>query len=140
MLNITKDMVKKRYAAMRDDELLRLDERKLTPEARELYREETARRGLKEPEAGVRERGEEKLRSARRGRHSRQLAAALLLCLAVGRAMFPAACSKASTWHPAQPCFCPACSRSTCCTGASACSAGARAQSSREAGLPRRFS
>ena len=68
MLNITKDMVKKRYAAMRDDELLRLDERKLTPEARELYREETARRGLKEPEAGVRERGEEKLRSARRGR------------------------------------------------------------------------
>lgn len=84
MLNITKDMVKKRYAAMRDDELLRLDERKLTPEARELYREETARRGLKEPEAGVRERGEEKLRSARQGRHSRQLAAALLLCLAVG--------------------------------------------------------
>ena len=79
MLRLTRDMVKKRYAAMSSAELLRLDAQKLTPEARELYAEELARRGLSAPEPGT-----EALPARRTGKGTRQIAAALLLCLAVG--------------------------------------------------------
>ena len=75
MLRLTRDMVKKRYAAMSSAELLRLDAQKLTPEARELYAEELARA----PEPGT-----EALPARRTGKGKRQIAAALLLCLAMG--------------------------------------------------------
>ena len=79
-MKVTEKTLVERYASMTDEELLALDERKLTPEAASLRRAELSRRGVTETsEQEARARREDGRQADLRKNRTRQLVAVALV-------------------------------------------------------------